>query len=81
MRLKEQVYSVLIVSASEKFRDSLLSLLPEADYSPIVTVTSVGGAERARNLPPARRRGDPLFHRLLPVGRDGGPALRRGGAV
>ena len=32
-------------------------------------------------LPPARRRGDPLFHRLLPVGRDGGPALRRGGAV
>ena len=49
MRLKEQVYSVLIVSASEKFRDSLLSLLPEADYSPIVTVTSVGGAERARN--------------------------------
>ena len=30
MPLKERVYSVLVVSASEKFRGSLLSLLPEA---------------------------------------------------
>ena len=49
MSLKERVYSVLIVSASEKFQNSLLSLLPEAVYSPIVTTASVGGAERARN--------------------------------
>ena len=47
--MKERVYSVLIVSASEKFQNSLLSLLPEAVYSPIVTTASVGGAERARN--------------------------------
>lgn len=49
MGLKERVYSVLIVSASERFRDSLLSLLPEADYSPVVTAASVGAAERARS--------------------------------
>lgn len=49
MSLKERIYSVLIVSASERFRDSLLSLLPEAAYSPIVTAASVGEAERDRN--------------------------------
>lgn len=49
MSLKERVYSVLIVSASEKFRDSLSPLLPESAYSPVITVTSVSGAERARN--------------------------------
>lgn len=49
MRLKERIYSVLIVSSSEKFRDSLLSLLSEAAYSPVLTVSDVGAAERARN--------------------------------
>lgn len=49
MNLKERVYSVLLVSASEKFRDSLLPLLPEPTYSPVVTVASVGAAERKRN--------------------------------
>ena len=49
MGLQERVYSVLIVSASEKFQNALRSLLPESAYSPIVTVASVGAAERARN--------------------------------
>lgn len=49
MSLKERVYSVLIVSASEKFRNALLPLLPEASYSPVATAASVGEAERARN--------------------------------
>lgn len=49
MSLQERVYSVLIVSASEKFRSSILSLLPEASYSPVLTAASVGEAERARN--------------------------------
>ena len=49
MSLKERVYSVLLVSASEKFRDSLLPLLPETNYSPVVMVASVGAAERKRN--------------------------------
>lgn len=49
MELQERVYSVLIVSNSEKFQSALRSLLPESAYSPIVTVASVGAAERARN--------------------------------
>ena len=49
MGLQERVYSVLIVSASEKFQSALRSLLPESAYSPIVNVSSVGAAERARN--------------------------------
>ncbi len=49
MELQERVYSVLIVSASEKFQSGLHSLLPESAYSPIATAASVGAAERARN--------------------------------
>ena len=49
MELQERVYSVLIVSNSEKFQSALRSLLPESACSPIVTVASVGAAERARN--------------------------------
>lgn len=49
MSLQERVYSVLIAAASERFRDSLLSLLPESTYSPVVTAASVGAAERARS--------------------------------
>ena len=47
--LRKRVYSVLIVSASEKFQSSLLPLLPETSYSPIITVSNVGAAERTRN--------------------------------
>ena len=49
MGLQERVYSVLIVSASEKFQNTLRSLLPETSCSPIVTVSHIGAAERARN--------------------------------
>ena len=49
MELQERVYSVLIVSASEKFQNALRSLLPETSYSPIVTVSHIGAAERTRN--------------------------------
>ena len=49
MELQERVYSVLIVSASEKFQNALRSLLPETSCSPIVTVSHIGAAERARN--------------------------------
>ena len=47
MRLKKQVYGVLVVSASERFNASLSEFLPEADYDPVVTVSSVSAAERA----------------------------------
>ncbi|RKI67497.1 ANTAR domain-containing protein [bacterium 1xD42-67] len=49
MELQERVYSVLIVSASERSQNALRSLLPETSCSPIVTVSNVGAAERARN--------------------------------
>lgn len=49
MSLQERVYSVLVVAASERFRDALIALLPESAYSPVVAVASVGAAERARS--------------------------------
>ena len=46
MSLKERVYSVLVVSAAEKLNTALLSLLPEARYSPVRVVTNVSAAKR-----------------------------------
>lgn len=46
MELREHCYSVLIVSASEKFRRSLSELLPEDKYSPRAEVGDVGSAKR-----------------------------------
>lgn len=46
MSLNEHVYSVLIVSASEKFNNSVHALLPEAEYFPVHTVSSIGEAQR-----------------------------------
>ena len=47
MSLKERVYSVLIVSASEKLNIALSDLLPESHYQPIRTVSSISAAGRA----------------------------------
>ncbi|MBS7359742.1 MAG: ANTAR domain-containing protein [Oscillospiraceae bacterium] len=47
MNLQEQVYSVLVVSASDTFNASLTSLLPETKFDPIRTETSVNAARRA----------------------------------
>ena len=44
--LRERVYSVLIVSAAEKINEALTSLLPEARYGPVKTVSSISAAER-----------------------------------
>ncbi len=46
MSLKERVYSILIVSATNNFTSAFADLLPEARYSPIDTVTSVSTAKR-----------------------------------
>lgn len=46
MSLKERVYSVLVISAKEKFNASLQSLLPESKYAPVQTVSSVSLAKR-----------------------------------
>ena len=46
MSLKEHVYSVLIVSASESFTENVMQFLPEATYRPVKTAKSVSEAQR-----------------------------------
>ena len=46
MDLKEQVYSVLVVSASENFNAALSALLPAFRYDPVRYVSSVNAAKR-----------------------------------
>ena len=47
MSLKEHVYSVLLVSASENLNSSLLGLFTPSKYSPVQTVGNVSAAKRA----------------------------------
>ena len=49
MSLKERVYSILIVSATESFTSAFADLLPEPRYSPVDTVTSISCAKRILN--------------------------------
>lgn len=46
MSFKEYVYSVLIVSSSERFNTSFAALLPSKDYSPVDVVSSISHARR-----------------------------------
>ena len=46
MGLKQTVYSVLIVSASDTFTSSLIALMPESRFSPIHKVKDCGAAGR-----------------------------------
>lgn len=46
MSLKERVYSVLIVSASEPFNAAVESLLPESTYYPIRFASNISAAKR-----------------------------------
>ena len=43
----EIVYSVLVVSAAQKFNDTMTSLLPSTDYYPIRFVSNIAAAKRA----------------------------------
>lgn len=47
MSLKEQKYSVLVVSSSKSFDSVLSSLLSDFDFYPIVKVPGAGAAKRA----------------------------------
>ena len=49
MDLKERIYSVLIVSASENFNNALSALLPPFRYAPVRYVSGVSGAKRVLN--------------------------------
>ncbi len=46
MVFQERTYSVLLVSASDKFNAATMDLLPMTDYWPVVTVKSVAEAKR-----------------------------------
>ncbi len=47
MSLQENIYSVLVVSASDAFNTALANLLPDSRFDPIRTETSVNAAKRA----------------------------------
>lgn len=46
MGLKERVYSVLVVSASESLNAAVTALLPESSYSPLRIVSNLSAAKR-----------------------------------
>ena len=46
MIFQERTYSVLLISASGKFRNAMHALLPMTDYYPVVTAGSAGEARR-----------------------------------
>lgn len=46
MVFQERTYSVLLVSASEKFNTTIMPLLPATDYWPVNAAKSVGEARR-----------------------------------
>ena len=46
MVFQERTYSVLLVSASDKFNTTTMSLLPMTDYWPVTTVKSIAEAKR-----------------------------------
>ena len=47
MSLQEQIYSVLVVSASDAFNSTLIPLLPDSKFDPVRFEISVNAAERA----------------------------------
>ena len=47
MSLKERIYSVLVVSAAERFNTALSDLLPESRCDPVHFVSGVSAAKRA----------------------------------
>lgn len=46
MSLRERVYSILIVSATDRFTSAFADLLPETRYYPVHTAASVSAAKR-----------------------------------
>lgn len=47
MSLKEQVYSVLVVSASEKFNQAICEIFPLPVFCPVQVVSNISAAKRA----------------------------------
>ncbi len=47
MGLREQVYSILVVSAQRTFNDALMPLLPDFKFDPIKTASSISAAKQS----------------------------------
>ena len=47
MSLKERIYSVLVVSAAQRFNDAIASMLPPSRYSPAHYVSSISAAKQS----------------------------------
>ena len=47
MSLKERIYSILLVSASEKLNEGLAELFPASRFDPVQTVGNLSAAKRA----------------------------------
>ena len=52
MSLKERVYSILVVSATDSFTSVFADLLPETRYYPVHTVASISAAKRVLSEKP-----------------------------
>ena len=70
MVFQERTYSVLVVSASEKFNTSTAALLPVTDFWPVVNVSSASAARRC-----IAERSFDLIVINAPLPDDGGLAL------
>lgn len=46
MRMQEQIYSVLVISASESFKTAWTPMLPESKFEPVHFVSSISSAKR-----------------------------------
>ena len=46
MVFEERTYSVLVVSAGQKFRDAMAAMLPYSEYYPVCYAESVASARR-----------------------------------
>ena len=46
MELSQTLYSVLVISSSEKFNSTIVKLLPDERYYPVKVVTDGGSASR-----------------------------------
>ena len=52
MSLRERVYSILVVSATDSFTSAFADLLPETRYYPVHTVASISAAKRVLSEKP-----------------------------
>ena len=52
MSLRERIYSILVVSATDSFTSAFADLLPETRYYPVHTVASISAAKRVLSEKP-----------------------------